>query len=79
MSDSSAMLDARVTPAEFQAAALVLARALREHVAEGLARGQLENVLSGARCLQDLVGLAGPTAAAAAFAAACQEGRETVK
>lgn len=68
-----AVLDARVTPAELHAAALTFARALREHVAEGLTRGQLETVLSGARCLEHLVGLAGPTAATTAFRTACDE------
>ncbi len=62
-----------VTPAELQAAALVFARALREHLAGGLARGQLETVLSGARCLEHLAGLAGPAVAAEAFRAACRE------
>jgi hypothetical protein len=56
-----------------QAAALTFARALREHLAEGLARGQLETVISGVRCLEHLVGLVGPTAAAHAFRQACQE------
>jgi CspA family cold shock protein len=37
------------------------------------AQGQLETVLSGARCLEHLVGLAGPTVAACAFATACRE------
>ncbi len=64
---------ARVSPADLQAAALVFARALREHVADGLATGQLETVLSGARCLEHLAGLAGPSVAAQAFAVACQE------
>lgn len=64
---------ARVSPAELQAAALVFARALREHLADGLATGALETVLSGARCLEHLAGLAGPPVAAQAFAAACQE------
>lgn len=63
--------EVRVSPAELQAAALTFARALREHLADGLARGQLETVLSGARCLEHLAGLAGPTAAADAWAAAC--------
>jgi hypothetical protein len=43
-----------VTPAELQGAALTFARALREHLAVGLAQGQLETVLSGARCLEHL-------------------------
>jgi hypothetical protein len=60
-----------VSPAELQAAALTFARALREHIAEGFAQGQLETVLSGARCLEHLAGLAGPTVAAAAWASAC--------
>jgi hypothetical protein len=55
-----AAADARVTPAELQSAALVFAQALREHVAEGLARGQLETVLSGAACLEHLRALPGP-------------------
>jgi len=62
-----------VTPKELQDAVLVFARALREHVADGLAQGQLETVLSGARCLEHLAGLAGPLIAAQAFAAACEE------
>jgi hypothetical protein len=62
----------QVTPQELQAAALVFARALREHVAEGLAAGSLETVLSGARCLEHLASLAGPTVAAQAFAQACR-------
>jgi hypothetical protein len=64
---------ARVNPAELQAAALVFARALHEHLADGLAQGQVETILSGARCLEHLAGLAGPIVAAQAFAAACQE------
>jgi len=66
-----ARMDAHVTPAELQTAALTFARALREHLADGLARGQLETVLSGARCLEHLAGLAGPAVAAQAFKAAC--------
>jgi hypothetical protein len=65
--------EVRVSPAELQAAALTFARALREHLADGLARGQLETVLSGARCLEHLAGLAGPAGAAQAFRIACQE------
>lgn len=65
---------ARVTSAERQAAAVVFARALREHLADGLATGSLETVLSGARCLEHLAGLAGPAVAASAFTLACQEG-----
>jgi hypothetical protein len=41
-------------------------------VADGLATGQLETVLSGARCLEHLAGLAGPHVAAQAFAQACR-------
>jgi hypothetical protein len=68
----------RVSPEELQAAVLVFARALREHLADGLAQGQLETVLSGTRCLEHLTALAGPAAAAQAFATACQEsGRGT--
>jgi hypothetical protein len=63
---------APVSPGELQAAALTFARALREHIAEGFARGQIETVLSGARCLEHLAGLAGPTVAAAAWTAACR-------
>jgi hypothetical protein len=65
--------EVRVSPGELQAAALTFARALREHLADGLARGQLETVLSGARCLEHLAGLAGPIAAATAFRMACTE------
>jgi hypothetical protein len=68
-----ARVDAHVTSADLQAAALVFARALREHVAEGLARGQLETVISGARCLEHLAGLAGSAVAAQAFKTACQK------
>ena len=63
----------RVSPAELQAAALVFARALHDHLADGLVTGQLETVLSGARCLEHLTGLAGPTVAAQAFAQACRD------
>jgi hypothetical protein len=63
----------RVSPEELQAAARIFARALHEHLADGLATGQLETVLSGARCLEHLAGLAGPTVSVEAFAAACQE------
>lgn len=63
---------ASTTPAELHAAALVFARALREHLADGLATGQLETVLSGARCLERLARLAGPAVAAQAFAQACR-------
>jgi hypothetical protein len=72
MSDTPAVIEARVRPAELQAAALTFARALREHLADGLARGELQTVLSGAQCLEHLAGLAGPGVAAQAFKAACQ-------
>ena len=67
------VVEARVSPEELQAAALTFAQALREHVADALAQGRLENLLSGARCLEHLVSLAGPTVAAQAFHVACQE------
>jgi hypothetical protein len=55
-----------VCSAEPQTAALVFARALREHVADGFVTGQLETGLS--RCLEHFAGLAGPAVAAHAFA-----------
>ena len=61
-----------VSPEDLQDAALVFARALLEHLTDGLATGQLETVLSGARCLEHLARLAGPAVAAQAFAAACR-------
>ena len=70
---SASPSDGRVTPTELQAAALVYARALREHLADALAQGRLDGVLSGARCLEHLAGLAGPAVAAQAFKAACQQ------
>lgn len=64
--------DSRVSPEDLQAAALVFARALREHLADGLAAGSLETVLSGVRCLDHLAGLTGSAVAAQAFTAACR-------
>jgi hypothetical protein len=66
-----AVLEARVSPEQLQAAALTFANALREHLEDGLRQGRLESVLSGARCLEHLVGLAGPAVAAKVWRQAC--------
>ena len=70
MSDK-ALLEARVSPAELEAALVVVANGIHEHVTEGLARGQLERLLSGLRCLDHFERLAGPTMAAKVWRQVC--------
>jgi len=51
----------------------MIARAYHDRLMEGLAQHRLEAVLAAAHCLEHLLFLAGPTAAAQVFAQACQE------
>lgn len=65
--------EGRPTPAEVEAAALVLARELAAHAADGLAAGRLGALVAVGRQAEHFLALLGPQLAGVAFRAACQE------